>query len=505
MSSLDQHGNPMSRRRRRRRSYERATDALLRYSPAVIDGTTELVERAPAGADGPRPHGVPLPDEHRRTRRRHRQGRLVGAWAALPMNDREQAHHDAIGAWVGGDWRRRQRRARRTAPAVAHRPARAPDRAPARLLPRRRGATSAIARAGRCRSSTPPIRTTAFVRGMQAFGLEESGDYGAAEAAGLAAVAAQPRRRVGDPCRRPRATRCRAGSTRASSFLSTRRDDWGAATCSRVHNWWHLALYLLEAGDVDEALAIYDAEVHNADSAGVPLEMLDAERAAVAPLPRRPRHGRSVRARSPTRGRPAAGDRVVVRVQRPARGHGARRRRADRRRPSSTSSDLAGYVHRDGAGTNVAMATEIGLPASRAVLRFAQGRHDDVIAELPPIRRALPALRRLARPARRAAAHAARVGAPSGSARPGPGAAWPSGSASANRACTAGPNRPASSGTAGQMARRWRPSGRQRPTAAASRPSRSATRPPERSSSRAPGRRRGCSTWPAPTPRRRRR
>ena len=43
-----------------------------------------------------------------------------------------------------------------------------------------------------------------------------------------------------------------------------------------VHNWWHLALYFVEAGRAQDALAIYDAEVHNASSAGVPLEMLDA-------------------------------------------------------------------------------------------------------------------------------------------------------------------------------------------------------------------------------------
>ncbi|MGH9048844.1 MAG: hypothetical protein ACRDY4_03850 [Acidimicrobiia bacterium] len=38
-------------------------------------------------------------------------------------------------------------------------------------------------------------------------------------------------------------------------------------------------------------------------------------------------------------------------------------------------------------GTNRAVAAEVGLPASRAVLAHAQGRHDDVVAELFPIRR----------------------------------------------------------------------------------------------------------------------
>jgi hypothetical protein len=48
---------------------------------------------------------------------------------------------------------------------------------------------------------------------------------------------------------------------------------------------------------------------------------------------------------------------------------------------------LAGYVHTGGPGTNMAMTAEIGLPACRAAVRFGQGRHDDVVDELLPIRR----------------------------------------------------------------------------------------------------------------------
>lgn len=50
---------------------------------------------------------------------------------------------------------------------------------------------------------------------------------------------------------------------------------------------------------------------------------------------------------------------------------------------------LAGYVHQGGTGTNVAMTAEIGLPTSRAIVRFGQGRFDDVVDELLPIRRVL--------------------------------------------------------------------------------------------------------------------
>ena len=43
-----------------------------------------------------------------------------------------------------------------------------------------------------------------------------------------------------------------------------------------MHLWWHLALYLLEAGRIDDVLSIYDATSTTRRRDGVPLEMLDA-------------------------------------------------------------------------------------------------------------------------------------------------------------------------------------------------------------------------------------
>jgi hypothetical protein len=47
---------------------------------------------------------------------------------------------------------------------------------------------------------------------------------------------------------------------------------------------------------------------------------------------------------------------------------------------------LEAYARVPGDGTNVMMTAEIGLPASRAVLAWSEGRHDDVVRELEPIR-----------------------------------------------------------------------------------------------------------------------
>ena len=86
---------------------------------------------------------------------------------------------------------------------------------------------------------------------------------------------------------------------------------------------------------------------------------------------------------------PKAAADAVVRVQRPPRRDGARRRRPHRRRPRASSTGSTGWLGHGGGGTNVAMTAEIGLPACRAVIAFAEDRHDDVVAELLPIRRVL--------------------------------------------------------------------------------------------------------------------
>ena len=110
---------------------------------------------------------------------------------------------------------------------------------------------------------------------MTAFGLEETGDYGAALDAGRAAVAANP-----DDVWAIHAVvhtyEMQGRVDEGIAFLRSDETRWESGNLFTVHNWWHLALYELEAGRPERALAIYDAEVHHAASLGVPIEMLDA-------------------------------------------------------------------------------------------------------------------------------------------------------------------------------------------------------------------------------------
>ena len=110
---------------------------------------------------------------------------------------------------------------------------------------------------------------------MAAFGLEETGHYGEALEAGRAAVAANP-----DDVWAIHAVvhtyEMQGRIDEGIAFLRSDETRWESGNLFTVHNWWHLALYELEAGRPERALAIYDAEVHHAGSLGVPIEMIDA-------------------------------------------------------------------------------------------------------------------------------------------------------------------------------------------------------------------------------------
>jgi hypothetical protein len=169
-------------------------------------------------------------------------------------------------------------------------------------------------------------------------------------------------------------------------FLRGREADWGSGNLFTVHNWWHLTLYLLEAGRYDEALAIYDAQVHNEESARVPLEMLDASALLWRlTLDGVDTGGRFTPLADAWQGH-FGGDswyafndmHAVVALTGAGRLDEAR----------AVVDDLARYLAAapEPAPSNLMMTADVGLPASRAIIAFAEQRHDDVVDELLPIR-----------------------------------------------------------------------------------------------------------------------
>jgi hypothetical protein len=65
------------------------------------------------------------------------------------------------------------------------------------------------------------------------------------------------------------------GRTREGvAFLTGTSDHWDSSYFA-IHNWWHLALYYLERGEIEEALALYDGPIRRSRS-GEWLDIVDA-------------------------------------------------------------------------------------------------------------------------------------------------------------------------------------------------------------------------------------
>jgi len=381
-SLTDQHGNPFVGDRDAVAIYDKAIDRLLRYHPDVVDLgfglATDHPDVAMAQALMAYLHltSTDAPD----------LAPARDAWTAMGrsvMGEREAIHRDAIGSWLDGDWN-----------GAAAALDRLLLRWPTDLLALQIGhqldffrgdAANLRDRPGRTLTALDPDHPhTAFVHGMQAFGLEESGHYSAAEAAGLAAVEVNPDDVWGIHAV-VHVYEMQGRVDEGIRFLVSRQDDWGKGNLFTVHNWWHLAVYLLEADQRDRALAIYDAEVHNEGSDGVPLEMLDAS----ALLWRFVLDGYDTGERFP-----ALADAWSTHIE-PSSWYvfndvHAVMALVGAGRVSEAEqhiADLEQYVQRAGAGENVAVTAEVGLPSARAITAFAKEQYDDAVRELMPIRR----------------------------------------------------------------------------------------------------------------------
>ncbi|MGE0697933.1 MAG: tetratricopeptide repeat protein [Hyphomicrobiaceae bacterium] len=122
---------------------------------------------------------------------------------------------------------------------------------------------------------SPAMAGYPILLGMYAFGLGETGDYARAEETGRRATELQPL-----DCWAHHAVahvfEMQGRAVDGIAWMMSREPHWsGDANFFKVHNWWHLALYHLDAGQPDRSLALYDAEVRKTQSAVV-LDLVDA-------------------------------------------------------------------------------------------------------------------------------------------------------------------------------------------------------------------------------------
>jgi len=112
------------------------------------------------------------------------------------------------------------------------------------------------------------------VLGMQAFGLEEMADYSGAETIGRRAIELEAR----DGWAQHAVAHVMEMQSRQRdgiSWMRTNQAGWTGDSFLQIHNWWHLALFHYELGNVEEVLALFDGPIFGKRSTLV-LNMLDA-------------------------------------------------------------------------------------------------------------------------------------------------------------------------------------------------------------------------------------
>jgi tetratricopeptide (TPR) repeat protein len=118
---------------------------------------------------------------------------------------------------------------------------------------------------GRVFGAWPPDRAgRGFVCGMYAFGLEENGQYEAAEEQARRALAENPRD-VWAVHALAHVFEMQGAQRVGVAFLDDSVGDWSSSYFA-THNWWHRALYALELLEVGEAVALYDGPIRAAGS-----------------------------------------------------------------------------------------------------------------------------------------------------------------------------------------------------------------------------------------------
>lgn len=215
--------------------------------------------------------------------------------------------------------------------------------------------------------------------GMHAFGLEEMGDYARAEDTARHAIALNSR----DGWAYHAIAHVMEMMGRyadGAKFLRDGEAGWVPESFFVVHNWWHLALFMLENEQTSDVLTLYDGPIKGGQSAVV-LDMVDA----AALLWRLQLRGVDLGSRwegIADRWQPLIEDRLYAfnDVHAVMALLGAGRRDAAER----AVGIMTQVVHKQ--SDNAVMTREVGLPLSRALLAFDQGSYPAVIEILRPLR-----------------------------------------------------------------------------------------------------------------------
>ncbi len=113
--------------------------------------------------------------------------------------------------------------------------------------------------------AAPAAQDQAWLHGMLAFGHEQCHHLDRAEAAARRALAMRP----AEPWAQHALAHVLLTEGRldeGAAFMQQASPQWaGLSSFMRSHNWWHLALFRIELGQPEAALALYDSQVWGVD------------------------------------------------------------------------------------------------------------------------------------------------------------------------------------------------------------------------------------------------
>jgi hypothetical protein len=294
--------------------------------------------------------------------------------AALPASDRERRHVEAVRQLTAGRWHDAGRTLEDLSveyprDALALQAGHQIDffTGDARMLRDR------IARALPAWSGTIPGFHA--VLGMHAFGLEEMGDYAGAEAQGRRGVGLEPRDGWAQHAV-AHVMEMQGRQRDGIAWMRARPDAWAHESFFAAHNWWHVALYHLDLGEVDEVLALYDGPIYG-KRLGLVVELVDAS----ALLWRLALRGIDVGERWNASRTPGAGGHRRHTPSTTCDDGVCRRRHAGR--PGGARG--AGRRN-EGEGDNAAFTREVGHQATQAIMAFGDGNYAEAVRLLRPIR-----------------------------------------------------------------------------------------------------------------------
>jgi hypothetical protein len=163
-------------------------------------------------------------------------------------------------------------------------------------------------------------------------------------------------------------------------WLNAREHDWADNNGFAFHNWWHLALFHLDAGDISKVLDLYDQRIRPAPSQA-PLENIDAS----AMLWRLHLRGIDVGSRWQQLSQswePLAEQAYYAFNDAHAVMAFVGAQRFDLAQRTIAAMERAAT----GTHTNAMMTREVGLPLAHALVSFGRGQYNEALELLAPIR-----------------------------------------------------------------------------------------------------------------------